>query len=147
MELVPIKQHIEENERFTSLPECQDSIYMSVDFYKKAGYDPPWICYYASVDGTLVGSAAYKGPPAGGRVEIAYGTFPSFRNKGIGVRICNKLVSVARAADPSVIITARTLPEESYSTRILRRNGFQFSGDVMDPEDGLVWEWRYQYGS
>jgi hypothetical protein len=41
------------------------------------------------------------------------------------------------------VITARTLPEENHSTKILRKNSFTFVGSVMDPEDGEVWEWMY----
>jgi len=47
MELIPVHEHIEENVEFTGNPLCQESIYMSVDFYKKVGFYPPWICYYA----------------------------------------------------------------------------------------------------
>jgi RimJ/RimL family protein N-acetyltransferase len=37
---------------------------------------------------------------------------------------------------------AHTLPEENASNRALRRNGFTFSGEVDDPEDGLIWRWE-----
>jgi RimJ/RimL family protein N-acetyltransferase len=117
---------------------------MSVDFYKRVGFEPPWICYYASEDGEPVGNAAYKGPPKDGMVEIAYGTFEDLRGRGIGTRICSELVKVALEADPSVRITARTLPEPNHSTRILEKNGFKLLGTVDDPEDGEVWEWEYQ---
>lgn len=144
MELLPISERIEDNKQFTCLAECQDSIYMSVDFYKKAGFTPPWICYYASMEGTLVGSAAFKGAPVNNRVELAYGVFPEYRSKGIGAAICRQLVALGLATDPGIIITARTLPEENYSTRILSRNGFVLTGTVQDPDDGPVWEWEYR---
>jgi RimJ/RimL family protein N-acetyltransferase len=143
MELLPINEHLEENPGFVSHPDCQDSLYMTIAFYKKIGFNPPWIGYYASIDGQLVGAAAYKGKPVNGQVEIAYGTFPAFQQKGIGTAICGGLVKLAQQTDPSVRITARTLPEENFSVKILRRNGFEFAGEVMDEEDGLVWEWVY----
>ena len=34
--------------------------------------------------------------------------------------------------------------EENYSTRILRKNGFKMTGQVIDPEDGEVWEWAFE---
>ena len=37
---------------------------------------------------------------------------------------------------------ALTLPEENASNKALRRNGFVYAGEVMDPEDGLVWRWE-----
>jgi ribosomal-protein-alanine N-acetyltransferase len=144
MKLLPIKKSLEENKIFTDHPDCQESIFMSVEFYNKVGYEIPWICYYAEKDGQLVGSAAFKGKPVNGRVEIAYGTFPKFQNQGIGSEICQTLVNLARETDISVTITARTLPEHNYSTKILQRNGFELSGPVIDPEDGEVWEWVYK---
>ena len=77
MELVPIKEHLEDNKIFTEDPDCQDSIFMTVDFYKKVGYNMPWICYYAQLEDQLVGCAGYKGKPVNRRVEIAYGGFPA----------------------------------------------------------------------
>lgn len=144
MELIPIKEHLEDNKAFTDNPDCQDSIFMSVDFYKKIGFNIPWICYYAQSENQLVGCAAYKGKPVNGKIEIAYGTFPQYQNKGIGANIAATLVKLALDTDPSVIVTARTLPEENYSTRILRKNNFKLLGVVIDEEDGEVWEWEYK---
>ena len=62
----------------------------------------------------------------------------------MGTRICRKLVEIGLAADPSVKIIARTLPEANFSTRILEKNDFIFIGMVNDPEDGEVWEWEYK---
>jgi len=144
MELIPIKQHLTENKVFTDNPACQESIYMSVNFYKKIGFNPPWICYYVQQDNQLVGCAAFKGKPVNGRIEIAYGVFPDYQQKGIGAQIAAILVKTALQTDPLVTITARTLPAENYSTRILRKNNFKLLGMVTDEEDGDVWEWEYQ---
>jgi len=46
--------------------------------------------------------------------------------------------------NPTVKVTARTLPEVNFSTEILRKNNFMYSRNIVDPEDGLVWEWEYQ---
>lgn len=143
MELLAILEQAEDNKKFIDDPACADSIYMCLDFYKKAGYDAPWICYYAAIDGILVGSAAFKGKPVEGKVEIAYGAFPQHRQKGVGSMICKALVDLAEKTDETITITARTLPEENYSTRILRKNGFKLQGTVSDPDDGEVWEWQY----
>ena len=83
MKLIPIKEHPHENKEFLSNPDCKDSINMTSDFYKKIGFNPPWIGYYASIDGQLVGAAAFKGKPRDGKVEIAYGTFPQFQQQGV----------------------------------------------------------------
>jgi RimJ/RimL family protein N-acetyltransferase len=92
----------------------------------------------------MVGACGYKGKPVGGTVEIAYGTFTSFMNKGIGGAICRALTQLALVTDPGVRITARTLPEENYSTRILAKNGFILLGNVSDKDDGDVWEWEFR---
>jgi hypothetical protein len=42
---------------------------------------------------------------------------------------------------------ARTLPEENYSTKILRKNGFEWQGIVVDDDDGDVWEWEFKGGA
>src|SRR4030095_12758372 len=98
---------------------------------------------YAMENGDLVGCGAFKGAPKNEVVEIAYGTFEAFRQKGVGAEICKLLVELSLKTDPSVTIPARTLPQKNFSTRILEKNGFIFSGTVNDPEDGDVWEWVY----
>ncbi len=144
MNLLPIKEHLEDNQEFTSNPDCQESIYMSIEFFQRIGYNPPWISYYAQLDGKLVGAAAFKGKPVDNKVEIAYGTFPAFQNQGIGAKIAGALVQLSLKTDPAVFITARTLMEENYSARVLRKNNFKLLGIIMDDDDGEVWEWEYQ---
>ena len=144
MELIPIKERLEENEEFTNNPLCQESLYMTIDFYKKVGFVEPWIGYYAKQNDDLVGAGAFKGPPINRTIEIAYGTFEKYRNQGIGAGICKELVDLCLKTDPSITITARTLPEANFSTRILERNNFVLIGTVSDPEDGEVWEWVFK---
>ena len=143
MELIPIKERLQDNKIFTDDPNCQNSIFMSVEFYKRVGFNPPWICYYVQLDGRLVGAAGYKGKPVNGRIEIAYGVFPQYINQGIGTEIAVALVELSLKTDPSIIITAKTSPEENYSVKILRKNNFKLLGSVIDEEDGEVWDWEY----
>ena len=142
--LLPIKRTLEENEAFANDPLCKETLGMCIEFYKRVGFNPRWICYYAEENGELIGSAAFKGRPVNSTVEIAYGTFENHRQKGIGTKICRQLVELSLANDPSVRITARTLPEHNYSTKILEKNKFILLGMVNDPEDGDVWEWEYK---
>jgi ribosomal-protein-alanine N-acetyltransferase len=144
MELVPVYEHIEENADLADDPLLTESLMMSIDFYKRVGFSPPWICYYARQNGELVGCAGIKGKPVNGTIEIAYGTFDKFRNQGVGTEICKILVDLSMNTDLSIRITARTLPEHNFSTRILKKNDFLYIGTVNDPEDGEVWEWEYQ---
>ena len=144
MELLPIKEYLHQNEVFTNNPDCMESIGMCIDFYKKVGFDPPWICYYAQLGGQLVGGGAFKGKPVDGKVEIAYVTFPQYQQKGIGTQMAHTLIQLALKTDTDVAITARTLAEENYSARILRKNNFKLLGTIMDEEDGELWEWEYE---
>ena len=144
MRLLPIKRTLEENEAFANNHLCKETLSMCIEFYKRVGFNPPWICYYAEENGELIGSAAFKGRPVNNKVEIAYGTMDNHRQQGIGTRICKQLVELSLATDPSVRITARTLPEHNYSTKILEKNNFVLLGIVNDPEDGDVWEWEYR---
>ena len=144
MTLLPIKQTLEENETFGNNPLCNETLGMCIEFYKKVGFNPPWICYYVKENNQLVGSAAFKGRPINNTVEISYGTMEHYRQQGIGTKICKQLVELSLATDPSVRITARTLPEKNYSTRILEKNNFVLLGFVNDPEDGEVWEWEFE---
>ncbi|QHT71564.1 GNAT family N-acetyltransferase [Rhodocytophaga rosea] len=152
MKLLPIGKTLEDNQDFLAHPDCCESLSMSVDFYNRIGFNPPWIGYYAQQEGKLVGAAGYKGKPVNNTVEIAYGTFPAFRGKGIGTQICRELVLLALQTDPMIRITARTLPENNESASILKKNGFvclgtiwdEDDGNVWDEDDGNVWEWEYQ---
>jgi [ribosomal protein S5]-alanine N-acetyltransferase len=144
MKLIPIKEELEDNQEFLDKPLVKETLQMTIEFFKKIGFVPPWIGYYVKLDDQLVGSAAFKGQPKNGKVEIAYGTMEQFRNQGIGARICKELVELSLRTNPSIKITARTLPENNFSTKILKKNNFVFIGPVNDPEDGEVWEWEYK---
>lgn len=91
----------------------------------------------------VVGSAGFKGPPdADGVVEIAYGVAPSREGRGYATEAAGALVRFATADERVQLVRAHTLPEENASTRVLRKCGFVHIGEVIDPEDGLVWRWE-----
>jgi RimJ/RimL family protein N-acetyltransferase len=144
LELIPIRKTLDENKEFAIHPDCQDGLSMTIDYYEKIGFVIPWIGYYASIDDVLVGSAGFKGKPVNGRVEIAYGTFPRFRKRGVGTAICKRMVQLSLITDPGIRICARTFTEDNYSSKILKRNDFKLLGTVIDDEDGEVWEWEFR---
>ncbi len=111
--------------------------------YRHTSATAPWIGY-VTVDRALdapVGFCSFKDVPRGGAVEIAYFTFPMFEGRGWGGWMANALAELAWREPSLAVLVAHTLPEESPSTRILRRLGFQLTGSVEDSEDGLVWRW------
>lgn len=119
------------------LPEC-------VANYERTGYQEPWIAYVATNDGVIVGTCAFKTPPADAHVEIAYYTFPPYENHGYATQMAQCLVQIAEDTDDSIRVIARTLPIEGPSSSVLQKNHFVKTGEVLHPEDGLVWEWEYR---
>jgi RimJ/RimL family protein N-acetyltransferase len=125
MQFLPIDIEQAKNNLFADNPECTPVIQAMEAYYRKVGFNKPWIGYFASIDGEeIVGVAGYKGKPTDGKIEIAYGTFKGYEGKGIGTEICRHLVLLALQTDPDVRITSRTLQEGHASMAILIKNGF-----------------------
>ncbi|MEM6800240.1 MAG: GNAT family protein [Bacteroidota bacterium] len=143
MEFIPITNESQAVSAFENHAEAKAIFMRSQHFYQKIGYSPPWIGYFTKEGDQFVGTAAFKGKPIDQKVEIAYATFEAFQQKGVATRMCQALVAIALRESPDIKITARTLREENYSTKVLRKNGFSLAGTVVDPEDGEVWEWVY----
>ena len=143
MQFLSIEIEDEKNIQYVDNPECTPVIEAMQTYYKKVGFNEPWIGYFASVDGNeLVGVAGYKGMPKDGKIEIAYATFKAYEGQGIGTKICKQLINLAQQSDPKTRITARTLQDGHASMAILKKNGFQCMGIVYDEEDGDVFEWE-----
>jgi RimJ/RimL family protein N-acetyltransferase len=75
-------------------------------------------------------------------VEIAYGIHPDQQGRGYATEAAAALVSYAFTQSNVRLIRAHTLPEPNASTRVLTKCGFKHIGEVVDPEDGLVWRWE-----
>jgi RimJ/RimL family protein N-acetyltransferase len=94
-------------------------------------------------DSVIVGKGGFKGPPsAEGVVEIAYMVLPEYQGQGFGTAAAQALVDYAFSSGQVRCARAHTLPESNASTRILTRCGFAYIGEVVDPDDGLVWRWE-----
>lgn len=94
---------------------------------------------------TIVGTCAFKGGPNREHtVEIAYFTFPEFEGKGFATAMATALIHIALSHPEAPHIIAHTLPHPNASTKVLQKVGMKFVGDVIDPEDGPVWRWRYE---
>jgi RimJ/RimL family protein N-acetyltransferase len=92
--------------------------------------------------GNAIGSCSFKGPPADGMVEIAYGIDADQQGKGYATEAARALVDFAFGFPEVRRILAHTLPQPNASTRVLAKSGFQRTGEVVDPEDGLVWRFE-----
>ena len=93
----------------------------------------------------VVGSCAFKSEPTeDGTVEIAYFTYPDFERKGYATSMARKLIDLASHSSAVNRVIAHTLPEPSASTRVLEKVAMRFVGEVIDPDDGRVWQWETQ---
>lgn len=106
----------------------------------------PWTYGFAVVDResrSVVGNAGFKGPPdEQGMVEIAYGIVPDYEGRGYATEAAALLVRFASGNSEVRLIRAHTLPTTNASTRVLTKCGFDKIGEVVDPDDGLVWRWE-----
>ena len=91
----------------------------------------------------VVGSCAFKGEPTeDGSVEIAYFTYPDFEGQGYATLMARKLIDLASCDATVTRVIAHTLPKASASTRVLEKVAMSFSGEVVDSDDGPVWQWQ-----
>jgi RimJ/RimL family protein N-acetyltransferase len=106
----------------------------------------PWSLSFQMVDrasGAVIGGCSYKGPPdADAVVEIAYGVDPAHRCNGYATEAARALVDYAFETGQVRRVRAHTLPNPNASTSVLTKCGFEKLGEVVDPEDGLVWRWE-----
>ena len=108
--------------------------------------DERWGAFWArqSFEGQVraVGLCSFKAEPSDlPEVEIAYFTFPHRECRGIATAMVRELTE--RALQYVSLVVAHTLPLENASCKILRRCGYERAGEMIDPEDGLVWRWQY----
>jgi len=91
----------------------------------------------------LVGFGGFKGPPSPDAVvEIGYAIAPAFRGKGLATAAVAQMVQRA-FEDPLIrAVDAHTLGEENASTRVLAKSLFEKVAEVVDPDEGPVWQWR-----
>jgi len=116
------------------------------EFYPKIGFNKPWVGYLAFNNNQVVGTSGFIGQPEDGKVEIAYWTFKEFEGYGIASFVCKQLITIAKATDLDIIITAKTAPEHNASTKVLRNNGFTFTKIIQDDEIGDAWFWTRKDG-
>jgi RimJ/RimL family protein N-acetyltransferase len=108
----------------------------------------PWIHGFSMVErrsGRIIGQCGFKGPPtAKGIVEIAYGVDAEHQGQGYATEAAAALVKFAFESRRVRVVCAHTLPEPNASTRVLSKCGFTKVGEVIDPDDGVVWRWELE---
>jgi ribosomal-protein-alanine N-acetyltransferase len=129
----------------------EDRAQVSPDYLarvKASAHTDPWLHGFAMLhrnSGEVVGSCGFKGPPdADATVEIAYGVDPAHQGRGYATEAARALADFALGSGKVKVVRAHTLPNENASTHVLTRCNFAKIGEVIDPEDGLVWRWELQ---
>ncbi len=109
-------------------------------------HSDPWRLGFAVVhreSRSVIGSAGFKGAPdAAGVVEVAYGIVLGFQGRGYATEATNALVAYAFGSGLVQLVRAHTSPTPNASTHVLTKCKFQYTGEVVDPDDGLVWRWE-----
>ncbi|MDX1962620.1 MAG: GNAT family N-acetyltransferase [Pirellulales bacterium] len=117
-----------------------------LDLVRQAPESAPYIhgfVIWLAATGQKIGSCGFKGPPTpDGTVELAYGIAADQQNQGYATEAAAALAEYA-LHDPAVRrVIAHTLEKTNASARVLTKCGFVCTGQVVDPEDGLVWRWE-----
>jgi RimJ/RimL family protein N-acetyltransferase len=112
--------------------------------FERSAFEDPWIHGFNLLlpDGSNVGIGSFKGPPGDGVVEIAYAVVPEQQGKGHATAAARALVEFAFRSPEVRKVLAHTLPDGVASQRVLLKAGFTHTGEVVDPEDGLVWRFE-----
>ena len=144
-----VLQTIEEARAEVEAMSPADRAHVSADWFARLGAltsPDPWTLGFSLVhrdSETVVGSTGFKGPPtADGMVEISYGVNPEHQGKGYATESAQALTAYAFSSGKVRVVRAHTRPEPNASTRVLVKCGFRRIGEVIDPEDGLVWRWE-----
>jgi RimJ/RimL family protein N-acetyltransferase len=128
---------------WTEFDEAQAAIQSLFEIFQSLENDWRWGSYFIILKSknTLVGTAGFKGKPDSlNYVEIGYEINSKFQGLGLATETVRALVDFALLNKVDKIM-AHTLPLENSSTNVLRKCHFEFSKEVVDPEDGNIWQW------
>ena len=77
----------------------------------------------------VLGICGFKGrPDAAGTVEIGYSVLAQFRNRGFATEAVERLLGWAFSHQSVIEVCAETLPHLQQSIRVMKKNGFAFTG-------------------
>lgn len=92
-----------------------------------------------------IGGCGFKGPPdEHGIVELAYGIDAEHQSRGYASEAAAALAEFAFATGKVQTIRAHTKTDNGASAKALAKCGFTKTGEVIEPEDGLVDRWELQ---
>jgi RimJ/RimL family protein N-acetyltransferase len=103
--------------------------------------EEPWLYRVALLRETsdVVGRIGFHAPPdAEGSVEVGYSVAPAYRRQGLATEMAVGLI-LWGAEQGATACVASVRPDNTPSLAIIRRLGFERTGEQMDEIDGLEW--------
>ena len=145
MKLVPRTRHDVRASIDAMPPEIRTQV--SADYLallEKSALQDPWVhgFHVLNAEGVVVGLCGFKGPPIEGMVEIAYAIDPEHQRRGYATAAARAAATFAFESGEVRTVRAHTLPDGIASQRVLAKAGFLKVGEVVDPDDGLVWRFE-----
>ncbi len=109
----------------------------------QSGTPPEWFSYLIIDAGEdlVVGLGGFTGPPSDGAVEVGYSVAPGHRGRGHATEAVRLWLDLA-ARNGVSLVRAHTLAEESASTAVLTKLGFERVAQIDGAEEGPVWRWE-----
>ncbi|MBO6517238.1 MAG: GNAT family N-acetyltransferase [Bacteroidia bacterium] len=108
----------------------------------------PWLGYFALHGENIIGTGGFKNTPnqsrRSGHVEIAYEVFEEYRGQGLGKKICNKLVDLAKDQPLCHRLIALVDLDNHKSEKVLLSNGFSLERQVEEMDGNLSNLWSLQ---
>ena len=107
----------------------------------------PWVHGFAvvhlgSTSQSSAGWALRDRPPRMEWLRSLMGSRPISRGKATPPKPPKPASGSHLVVKKFVSFERHTLPTPNASTRVLLKCGFQRKGEIVDPEDGLVWRWE-----
>ncbi|GEM_PF-229103 len=90
-------------------------------------------------DGVIVGDLCFKGLGADGAVEIGYGTYEPYQNRGYMTEAVRAMTAWALAQGCVKRVEAETEPDNTASQRVLEKSGFVPAGIIGEEGPRFVW--------
>jgi RimJ/RimL family protein N-acetyltransferase len=135
--------HVEKSSRTIS-PELKEALEQTIipnvdDKHRNYLFSTLWTAI-SKAENAMVGDLCIMGEPDdNGIIEIGYGTYDEFRNKGFMTELVKGIVMWAKAQSGVKVIAASTDKTNPASARVLEKNGFILTGET----DELL-NWKLQ---
>ncbi len=123
-------------------PELKDALETKIlpsvaDPTKNYLYCTIWTAI-SKANNQMVGDLCFKGEPdAQGAVEIGYGTYDEFQNKGYMTEMVNAIIHWSKSEHKITAICASTGKTNRASIRVLEKNGFM---KIDECDDYFNWK-------